>query len=148
MFEKQKIWDLLQKGLDLTYAKDEKGLQYFNKAIDINPDDPVIWVMKGSARSRLEKYQEALGCFDKALEINLEVLADAWSSKGNALSKLDNHEEAIKCFDKALEINPNDFDTWTGKGISFDRLDKHEEAKKCYEKALDLKTQDKSKIWP
>ena len=53
----------------------------------------------------LGRYDEAIGCYDKALEIKPEY-ANAWNNKGIALGNLERSDEAIRCFDKALEIDP------------------------------------------
>ncbi len=53
----------------------------------------------------LGRYDEAIRCYDTALEINPEY-AYLWNGKGNALYDLGRYDEAIRCYDKALEINP------------------------------------------
>jgi tetratricopeptide (TPR) repeat protein len=61
---------------------------------------------KGLALAVLERHEEAIGCYDNALEIDLEYVS-AWHGKGLALAALERHEEAVRCFDRALEINPD-----------------------------------------
>ena len=51
------------------------------------------------------KYEEAIGCYEKALQINPES-GEAWTNKGVALNELGKYEEALGCYNKALEINP------------------------------------------
>lgn len=51
----------------------------------------------------LERYDEALAAFNKALEIDPQC-ADAWNNKGFALNFLGRHDEALKAFDMAIEI--------------------------------------------
>ena len=63
----------------------------------------------------LNKYDEAIRAFDKAIEINPND-SDAWNEKGIALGKL-KYDEAIKAYDKAIEINPQDSNAWDGKGM-------------------------------
>ncbi|HQB60209.1 MAG TPA: tetratricopeptide repeat protein, partial [Spirochaetota bacterium] len=52
------------------------------------------------------KYDEAIGCYNKAIEIDPND-AYAYNKKGNTLSYLNLYDEAIVCYDKALEIDPN-----------------------------------------
>jgi tetratricopeptide (TPR) repeat protein len=73
--------------------------------------------------SNLNKYDEAIKAFEKAIEVNPNDL-DAWYNKGVALGKLCKFDEAIKAYDKAIEINPNDSDVWYNKGLALDSLNK------------------------
>ena len=60
---------------------------------------------KGNALSALGRKEEAIACYDRALEIEPRY-AHAWNNKGIALSALGRKEEAIACYDRALEIDP------------------------------------------
>lgn len=74
--------------------------------MEINSNDKLeakIWFTKGTNLFHLRKYEEAIVCYDKALEFNPNY-AYAWNSKGNALAKLRKSEEAKVCFDKARNI--------------------------------------------
>jgi tetratricopeptide (TPR) repeat protein len=65
----------------------------------------------------LEKTHEenALECFNKALEIN-EKYAPAWAYKGRLLLVISNYEEALKHFDKALELQQKS-SYWDGRAF-------------------------------
>jgi tetratricopeptide (TPR) repeat protein len=52
----------------------------------------------------LRNYQEAIYCYDKALEIDQDY-SEAWYEKGKTLDKLEQYKEAITCYDKALSID-------------------------------------------
>jgi tetratricopeptide (TPR) repeat protein len=77
-------------------------------------DKKYAMTLKGEILNSIGKYEEAIRCYDKALDEKLRhVWYDDWSGayaltlKGNALSSLGKYEEAIRCYDKALEINKN-----------------------------------------
>ena len=95
------------------------------------------WSNKGIALDTLGKYQEAIKCYDKSIEINPRD-AGAWNNKGTALNTLGKHQEAIKCYGKALEITPRYFEAWNNKGVALGRFGKHPEAIVCYDKALEI----------
>ena len=56
-----------------------------------------------SALDDLNKSDEAIKAYDKAIEINPRN-AYGWSNKGDVLVKLGKSDEAIKAYDKATEI--------------------------------------------
>jgi len=51
----------------------------------------------------MKKYNEALECYNKALEINPRY-AEAWNNKGNVYSIMEKYNEASKCFMIALSL--------------------------------------------
>jgi tetratricopeptide (TPR) repeat protein len=75
------------------------------------------------------KYDEALECFEKALELNPEYAA-AWDGKGRTLNYQQRYNEAMWCYDKALEYDPDMADVWVHKSSV-------RNAQGYYEEALD-----------
>jgi tetratricopeptide (TPR) repeat protein len=93
---------------------------------------------KGVALARdLGKYEEAIQCFDKAIELDPNY-AIAWSNKGNALDELGMHNEAIQAFDEAIRIEPNYALAWSNKGIALMALSRTAEANAAFAKAKEL----------
>jgi tetratricopeptide (TPR) repeat protein len=80
---------------------------------------------------------EAIECYDKALEIDPEHIF-TWISKGGILISLNKYQKAIECFDKALEIDPEHIQTWVDKGNALISLKHHQKAIECYDKALEI----------
>jgi tetratricopeptide (TPR) repeat protein len=96
-----------------------------------------FWNNKGGSLSSLGRYQEAIDCLDKALEIDPRY-AYAWTNKGACLRSLGRYQEAISCYDKALEIDPRNATAWNNKGSSLGSLGRYQEAISCYDKALEI----------
>ena len=48
----------------------ENALNSFEKAISLNQNDPDLWNMMGTALRSLGRYNEAIECFNKSLEID------------------------------------------------------------------------------
>ena len=48
----------------------EDALNSFQKAISLKENDPDLWNMKGIALRSLGRYNEAIECFNKSLEID------------------------------------------------------------------------------
>lgn len=72
------ISDLVKKGKSLLVEGNfEDALAYFEQALLLNQNDPDIWNQKGAALRSLGRYDEALECFNKSLEMDP---ADKYSS--------------------------------------------------------------------
>jgi serine/threonine protein kinase len=99
--------------------------------------DAVGYNNKGGSLANLGRPEEALTCFERALEINSRY-AGAWSNKGLALDDLGRPAEALTCYERALEINPRYSMAWFNKGVVLDDLGRHAEALICCERALEI----------
>ena len=62
-----------------------------------------IFIEKGRTFLVLKRPQEALECFDKALELDSEDWK-IWHLKSQALQELEMEKESNKCFERALEL--------------------------------------------
>src|SRR5215211_7273463 len=62
---------LINQGADLfTSGRFNESIQYFDKALAINPNDEVALDSKGAALYMLGRFNESIQYFDKALAIN------------------------------------------------------------------------------
>ncbi len=65
------IDELVTKGKKFLEEGDfEKALYFFDQALLLNQNDPDLWNYKGSALRSMGRYNEALTCFNKSLEID------------------------------------------------------------------------------
>jgi len=65
------IQDLVANGQ--SFLKDGKfndALDFFEKALLLNPDDPDLWNHKGITLRSMGRYEEAMECFNKSLKID------------------------------------------------------------------------------
>ena len=65
------------------------------------------WSEKGRCLNRLDRYDKALECLDKAIEIDCNY-GRALAYKGNVFNSLERYEEALVFYDRAIELDPND----------------------------------------
>jgi len=79
----------------------EMKIKCLSKALSLNPDYLPAWGMKGNALRGLGRYDEAIQCFEKSLELHPSALT--WHKKGDCCYHLGKREEALQCFHKALE---------------------------------------------
>ena len=65
------IDDLIKMGKkQLEDGQYDNALNLFQKAILLNRNDPDLWNLKGIALRSLGRYNEAIECFNKSLEID------------------------------------------------------------------------------
>jgi len=134
--EKKQVYDQHgHAGVNGRYSNDDifRGAQ--GGGFDSN--DVWGWRNKGGALYFLGKYDEAIECYDKAIEIdpNNSVV---WNNKGLALNSLGKYDEAITSYDMAIKIDPNDADAWNNKGLALNSLGNDDDAKKCYDRSRKL----------
>jgi Tfp pilus assembly protein PilF len=108
-----------------------QAIQYYDKALDIDPNDINVLSSKGNALNDNGNYTRAIQSFDKVLAINPKDIS-ALNGKGNALSGQGNYTQAIQYYDKAtqavqyydkaLDIDPNYKDALNGKGSTLDGI--------------------------
>jgi tetratricopeptide (TPR) repeat protein/uncharacterized protein YjbI with pentapeptide repeats len=84
-----------------------QAIQYYDKALAIDPNDKYALVNKGAALDYLGNYTQAIQYYDKALAIDPNYV-DALVNKSAALEHSGNYPHAIQYYDKALAINPRD----------------------------------------
>ena len=81
----------------------------------------------GDILHNLLRYEEAIFCYDKAIETNAGN-EHTWNNKGVlclflylgfALFNLKKYQEALDCYDMALKLNPEKSETLNNKGTHF-----------------------------
>ena len=66
-----KIQELVKKAKSfLEESQFENALGTFEQALLLNQNDPDLWNFKGVALRSLGRYEEAMECFNKSLEID------------------------------------------------------------------------------
>jgi len=100
-----KIEESIENYSNAYFTKSNRYI-FYNKAIELNPNDSNAYNNKGLALAGLKRHQEAIECFNKAIELNPNY-SIAYCSKGSALGSLERHQESIECYNKAIEFNPN-----------------------------------------
>ena len=66
-----KISNLVNNGKELLEKGNfEEALSFFEQALLLNQNDPELWNYKGVALRSMGRYDEALECFNRSLEID------------------------------------------------------------------------------
>ena len=87
---------------------------------------------------QLKEYNESIGKWKKALEINPQYYF-AYNNLGSALLNLKKYNEALVNFNKAIELKPDFLDAYNNKGNVLIKLNKIPEALLSYDQAIKIK---------
>jgi len=95
------------------------------------------WSNKGLSFNSLGHYDEAIQCYDKALEIDPHD-SDTLSNIGLCFDNLGYFDKAVSFYGRALHINPHDAIIWSNLSLSLYHLEKYNEAIDCCDNALTI----------
>jgi tetratricopeptide (TPR) repeat protein len=121
--------------------KFDKALSLYDRALNSKPSFLPALIEKSIVLGLTGKYEEAVSCLDKSLEIKPTALA--WAVKGTLLDSLGKYEQAVICYNKSLEIEPLG-PVYYNKGVALDALERYKEAIECYDKAIKMNPEDSS----
>ena len=143
----------------------DEALPYLDKSLAYDPQFFPAWSTKGNALAKLERYQDALVCFQQAhnlgdpnapryveqcrrlLQSDEHHLgasaentngAQEWFSKAADLAKLGKHAEAVSCYETGLRLDPTNAAAWFNMGHSIGFLGRHQDVVKCCDRALEI----------
>jgi tetratricopeptide (TPR) repeat protein len=97
-----------------------------------------LWFNRGNAYSEKEAYDQAIGCYQKAIAINPDKY-DAYYNMGYAHGKNDDYDQAIECYQKAIAIKSNMHEAYNNMGDAHEKNGDYTQAIECYQKAIDIK---------
>lgn len=115
----------------------EESLKNYKQFTDLYPEDPNGWHNLGWTYERLQNYEEAARCYDRAIKVDGNYVI-SFIGKGNSLVSLQRYEEALPYFEEAIKLDPEVPDYWNAKGNALFNLIRYEEALKYFDSALDL----------
>lgn len=125
------------KAISLLGNLDEQIKSLDKTQISLLPYWINVWLDKGEALYKLERFDESLAVYDKLISLDPKW-ANPWNSKGWALHKLDKNNEAVAAFDEAIKLDPTWSKPWNSKGWVLYKLAKFEEALSAFDKAISL----------
>ena len=92
------------------------ALQEFNKAIEINPEDPLAIQYRGRSYYMLENFSSCLEDYETVVKLTPDDPV-AYYNRGTALGNIKNYLGAIKDFEKAIELKPDYAEAYFNCGL-------------------------------
>ena len=130
--------DWFQKGYDAVEAKEyENAIIYYNKAIELNPDDAIAYNNRGCAKVDLKDYTGAIEDYNKGIELKPDY-ANAYFNRGISKSNLNDYTGAIEDYNKAIQLNPDKDKAYRNRGDAKYNIQDYTGAIEDYNKAIQL----------
>ncbi|MCK4444638.1 MAG: tetratricopeptide repeat protein, partial [Thermoplasmata archaeon] len=91
-------------------SKNERILKNQEEILKKDPRNHKIWFARGILLAEMERYEEAIRCFDAAIKLDPSNKA-VYNSKASALMQIGDVEESVKWFKRALLISADEVDS-------------------------------------
>ncbi len=128
----------VQKGVAYYHKKNyEKALSSYNKALTLNPADPVVNNNIGTILFETGQYQKSLEYFLNAIQYN-SAYAEAYLNAGSAYGVMQNYEMAIQYFESCLRYDPAYAQAYYFLGVTYQNMGNEPMAKVNFDKARSL----------
>lgn len=119
-------------------GKEDDAVDCFKKSLNGNLDFVPLLFEIGLKFRWIRKYEAALKCYDKLLEIK-PFESYYLSLKAIVLGRLGKYDDALKFFDKALYMHLNYDYAFDEKGKLLVKMERYDEAIECFKNALEIK---------
>ena len=134
--------------LGMSYQKlgrHQEAAAMFNKAIQMNPDDPKNYVNLGNAFFSLRQYEEAKRQYQGAIDKDPSFLS-AYENLGVLAALTGDYEGALGVFDSVLHIDPDHFPAYINIARIYSKMGKPEDVIPLLEAYLDRNPKDYQRV--
>ncbi len=120
----------------------KESLDACQRAVDINPNEPLLWVNLGAEQGKRGQNQQSLNSLNKALELKPNYSL-AYYNKCVILTNLGRHQEAAIACATAIDTDANwgeatKAQAYNNLGVALVDLNLYEQALVAYDRALEL----------
>jgi tetratricopeptide (TPR) repeat protein len=129
--------------------KDEKAIELYSEAIDLDPDfvDPYYWragvysnLGYANKDQALTFFKKAIKDYNKVVQLNPQNFFYAWafSGRGDVYQKLNDKKLAIKDYSEAIRHDPKSARNYYRRSDSYESIGEYEKAFADITKAIEL----------
>lgn len=115
----------------------DTAIEYYTKAIELNPEFSLAYFSRASAYSNLGWYEEAIIDYTRAIELSPEF-AMLYGNRGAVYNELGRYEEALVDLNKAIELDPGYVNAYNNRGYTYYMLGDMKKARVDLKKACEM----------
>ena len=116
---------------------DDKAVEHYTTAINLNPELTVAYNNRGNAYSEKSEVDRAIRDYNIAIDLNPEYTV-AYNNRGNAYSEKGEVDRAIRDFNTAIDLNPEFAEVYNNRGNAYTDKDNLDRAIQDFNTAIDL----------
>ena len=141
---KTKVDSIMMEGIRYYDAGDyNKSIEFYNKALDIEPSNPKVFAERGMSYFMLKEYKKSIEDCKKSLDIDNKKPSSVtvYNTLANSYDHDGQFEKAIKVFDEAISIFKDQnllYLLYCNKGLVYYKKEITKSALECFEKSLIL----------
>jgi tetratricopeptide (TPR) repeat protein len=126
------------RGLSYAALKNySAAIQDYNKALSMNPRDPISYESRGQSYAAMKNYSSAIRDYTKSIAITPNYVF-AYIGRGNAYRDLKDYSSAIRDYTQAIAIAPNLADIYVNRSAVFVYINDYQSATRDARKACSL----------
>ena len=126
----QMNWE--KHAVDLEDRNDWNGmLNWCRKWAKNDPDNFKAWFGLGAAYANIDKLDDAIDAYLRALSIGPET-ANAWCNLGYSCFRLNLYNNAVEAYSQALRIDPEMTNAWYNLGAAYVKPNRYDDAIKAF----------------
>ena len=122
-------------------GRHRKAVDYFNKAIELNPNLAAVYNNRGNAYQALGDHARGMADYDMSIQLDPDY-APAYYNRGNAYYRLGDIPQAISDYSSAVELDPEYVSAYSNRGLAYKALGDLSRAIADHDQALELDPND------
>ncbi len=117
------------------------ALEFFEKAIDEEPENINYLIEYALTNYRLKNYNQSIEAYKKIIAID-QNSASSYNSIGNIYWIMENYNEAENNFKKAIEIDSSLISSYNNYALMLDEIGQVEKAKEILQQGIELNSEN------
>ncbi len=115
----------------------DKALEYFQKAIELNPKNDDAYSGMGVSYYQQKEYDIAIESYQKAIELNPKN-DNGYLIIGGSYYNKEEYDRALEYFQKAIELSPKNDNAYGAMGVYYNNKGEYDKAIEYFQKAIEL----------